>query len=129
MLNKISNLNYVVLLCKDLALMKKFYNETMELPIQLDTGLWVEMRIGDVKLTLAQRGRAFEGGPIPHNAAAVQLAFKVTPPEVDGCYAQLLERNVDIIEPPTDKDLTYWQHRTLFFKDPEGNILEIASPE
>jgi catechol-2,3-dioxygenase len=29
---------------------------------------------------------------------------------------------VKILEPPQDKD---YGHRTLFFKDPEGNILEI----
>jgi glyoxylase I family protein len=36
-----------------------------------------------------------------------------------------MEKNVEIIEPPTDRDMRYWKHRTLFFKDPEDNILEI----
>jgi catechol-2,3-dioxygenase len=34
----------------------------------------------------------------------------------------LLEKQVEIIEAPRDEG---YGHRTLFFKDPEGNILEI----
>jgi len=125
-LKSIRHLDYVVLLCQDLALMKDFYNETMGFPIHLDTGSWIEMRVGSVLLTLTQRGhRPFEGPPVPDESASVQLAFRVAPQEVYGCYNELKEKNVEIIEPPTDKNMTYWNHRTLFFKDPEGNILEI----
>jgi catechol 2,3-dioxygenase-like lactoylglutathione lyase family enzyme len=52
----------------------------------------------------------------------VQLAFKVEPEEVYPCYAELVERQVEILDPPRDWD---YGHRTLFFRDPEGNILEI----
>jgi catechol-2,3-dioxygenase len=30
--------------------------------------------------------------------------------------------NIAVIEPPTNQD---WCHRTLFFADPEANIIEI----
>jgi len=55
-------------------------------------------------------------------SAGVQLAFRVEPPEVETCFAELLQKPVEILEPPRDWD---YGHRTLFFKDPEGNILEI----
>jgi catechol 2,3-dioxygenase-like lactoylglutathione lyase family enzyme len=38
------------------------------------------------------------------------------------CCAELLEKEVDIIEPPKDQE---FGHRTVFFRDPEGNIIEI----
>ena len=125
MLKSILHMDYVVLLCKNLSIMKDFYNKTMGFPIYLDAGNWIEMRVGSVLLTLSQRGRPFEGPHIPKESAAVQLAFRVTPQEVYSCYEDLLEKKVEIIEPPTDKDMEHWKHRTLFFKDPEGNILEI----
>jgi lactoylglutathione lyase len=31
--------------------------------------------------------------------------------------------DVEVLSPP--KDLPNWRHRTLFFRDPEGNIIEI----
>ena len=54
--------------------------------------------------------------------AAVQLAFKVSPDQVDACATELTRQNVPIMSPPTDHD---FGHRTLFFRDPDGNLLEI----
>ena len=128
MLKSIRHLDYVVLLCNDLFLMKNFYNKIMGFSIYLETDFWIEMRVGSVLLTLSQRGRTFEGPPVPDNAASVQLAFRVAPEEVQSCYEELKEKQVEIIQGPQNIDRRfwkYWKHRSLFFKDPEGNILEI----
>ena len=61
-------------------------------------------------------------GDAVEGAASVHLAFRVAPHEVDQCYIELLERGVDLIEPPKDQP---FGHRTMFFRDPEGNIIEI----
>jgi lactoylglutathione lyase len=121
MLNLIRNLDYVVLLCEDVSQMKRFYHETLGLSIYRDWDNWIEMRLGSVLLTLRMRGRPYDGGKLP-NSASVQLAFRVAPKEIDACYAELLEKQVEITEAPRDQE---YGHRTLFFKDPEGNILEI----
>jgi glyoxylase I family protein len=101
--------------------MKAFYHETLGFPIERDWDDWIEMRAGAILLTLRKRGRPYDGSKHPYSAS-VQLAFRVAPPEVDQCYAELLHMQVEILEPPRDQD---YGHRTLFFKDPEGNILEI----
>jgi catechol-2,3-dioxygenase len=121
MLNKIRNLDYVILLCEDLTLMRTFYHETLGFPVYRDWGDWIELRLGSVLLTLRRRGRPYDGVKSPHSAG-IQLAFRVAPQEVDGCYVELVEKHVEVIETPRDQE---YGHRTLFFKDPEGNILEI----
>ena len=129
MLKSIRNLDYVVLLCHDLALMKDFYHRIMEFPIYLETESWIEMRVGSVLLTLSRReGRSFVGPPLPEESAAVQLAFRVAPQDVQSCYEELKAKHVEIIQAPQiiDKQVwKYWKHRTSFFNDPEGNSLEI----
>ena len=128
MLKSIRNLDYVVLLCNDLPRMTHFYNEIMGFPIHLQTESWIEMRIGAMLLTLSTRERPWVGAPLPDDSAAVQLAFRVTPGEVESCYEELLTHDVEIVQSPQiiDKRVwKYWVHRTLFFKDPEGNLLEI----
>jgi lactoylglutathione lyase len=114
-------LDYVILLCEDVAAMKAFYHDVLGFPIERDWEDWIELRAGAVLLTLRQRGRPYDG-QIPRGTAGVQLAFRVAPSEVGEWHAELLQRQVEIIEPPRDRD---YGHRTLFFKDPEGNILEI----
>ena len=122
MLKSIRHLDYVVLLCDDLVRMKQFYHEVMGFPINLDSENWIELRVGSVILALRGRTRPYDGPSFQPHSAAVQLAFRVAPREVDTCYAELCEHAVEILEPPISKD---FGHRTLFFKDPEGNVLEI----
>jgi catechol 2,3-dioxygenase-like lactoylglutathione lyase family enzyme len=45
------------------------------------------------------------------------------PPAVDASHAELVAKGVPIIREPTD--LPQWRHRTLFFRDPEDNVIEI----
>ena len=117
----IRNIDYVILLCEDMARMKAFYHEILGFPIHRDWENWLEMRVGEILLTLRPRGRPYDGGKAA-DSACVQLAFRVAPNEVNTCYSELLQNKVDIIEEPRDWD---YGHRTLFFKDPDGNILEI----
>jgi len=123
MLNAIRHLDYVVLLCDDMQRMKQFYRDVMGFPIHRDWGYWVELRVGSVLLALRARADfPFAGPRFQRGSVGVQLAFRVTPAEVDACYAELRERGVEILEPPISKD---YGHKTLFFKDPDGNVLEI----
>ncbi len=120
-LKKIRTLDYVILLCEDIPSMKTFYHEIMGFQIYREDGEWVEMKIGASLLTLRKRGRPYDGAKLP-DTAGVQLAFRVAPVEVEACHQELLTKHVEILDPPRDMD---YGHRTLFFRDPEGNILEI----
>ncbi|RPI98309.1 MAG: glyoxalase/bleomycin resistance/dioxygenase family protein, partial [Chloroflexi bacterium] len=101
--------------------MKHFYHTVLGFPIYRDWGDWVEMRAGATLLTLRRRGRPYDGERVP-GAASFQLAFRVAPDEMQGCYAELVEKKVNLIEGIRRQD---YGHLTLFFKDPEGNVLEI----
>ena len=116
-------LDYVILLCEDLAVMKAFYHDILSFPVERDWESWIELRAGSGLLTLRKRGCPYDG-PMPQFATGVQLAFRVLPSEAERWYAELLEGKVEILEPPRDQE---YGHRTLCFKDPEGNILEICA--
>jgi len=106
MLKSIRHLDYVVLFCRDLSLMKNFYHQIMGFPIYLETPHWIEMRVGSVLLTLAQRSRPSEGTPVL-DKPAIQLAFRVAPQEVQDCYEELKEKQVEIIQAPQTIDKKY----------------------
>ena len=85
-----------------------------------DTGL--SFNPGNTLFSLRQRTRDYDGRGPRLDAPGVQLAFRVSPEEVDECYEKLVARGVEIAEPPTDQPRG---HRTLYFFDPEHNLLEI----
>lgn len=124
-LGGIVNLDHTVLLCRDLAATRAFYHDVMGFQIEVDRENWVSFRVGASLLTLRARGvwSVCDDGSIPAGSAAVQLAFRVPPPAVDECHAQLVAKGVPILRGPTD--LPNWRHRTLFFRDPEDNVIEI----
>ena len=118
----IAQLDYVVLLCDDIETMRAFYRDLMELPLASGPDQWVEFRIGNCAIALRPRGRSYDGKSAPHVSVAAQLAFRVEMQEVDEWYRHLVRKGAEIVEAPTDQS---WGHRTLFFRDPEGALLEI----
>ena len=124
-LGGIGNLDYTVILCSRIAQTRAFYRDIMQFPIEVDLEHWVSFRVGAALLALRPRGTwsVCDDGPSHSGSAAVQLAFRVSPPAVDTCHAELVARGVPILRGPTD--LPNWRHRTLFFRDPEDNIIEI----
>jgi catechol 2,3-dioxygenase-like lactoylglutathione lyase family enzyme len=124
-IKEIRNLDYTILPCKKLPETRAFYKDVMGFPIEHDLENWISFRIGATLLALRRRGPglAWDDGPAVAGSAAIQLAFRVPPPAVDACHAELVAKGVPIIREPTD--LPNWRHRTLFFRDPEDNVIEI----
>ncbi len=124
-LASIRSLDYTVLLCARLEDTMAFYRDTMKFRLTLDRPNWKEFAIGAAILALRPRGNfpVADDGPIPSGSASVQLAFRVAPQDFAACHAELIAAGVPILRGPTD--LPAWRHRTLFFADPERNILEI----
>lgn len=114
-------LDYVILLCEDIAAMRAFYTETMGFEVYEEVpGRWVALRVGSSLLALRRRGRPYDGPAV--DGASVQLAFRVPPQEVEAVAAQLSQGGVELLEELTDQS---FGHRTVFFADPERNVIEI----
>jgi len=116
-------IDYTVIFVRDMAAMRRFYEDILGFPLlrELSPG-WIEYRVGDNTLTLARPSRTAADVPTPNGSASLQLAFKVSAPEVDQCAAELVRKGVNLLSPPTNQD---FGHRTLFFRDPDGNLLEM----
>ncbi len=124
-LGGISNFDYAVLLCNKMEETRAFYRNIMNFPIETDRDNWVGFRVGGTLLMLRPRGACAvcdDGKSMP-GSAAIQLAFRVPPPAADACHEELVAKGAPVLRGPTD--LPDRRHRTLFFRDPEDNIIEI----
>ncbi|HEY7251757.1 MAG TPA: VOC family protein [Methylomirabilota bacterium] len=119
----IRSLDYTIIFARQMKAMREFYGTTLGFPLHRELSpRWIEFRVGSNLLALRERGGVFDDPPPPVGVHSLQLAFRVAPGEVAGCAAVLRERGVTIISGPTDQP---FGHRTLFFRDPDGNALEI----
>ena len=116
-------IDYTVIFVRDMAAMRRFYEDILGFPRlrELSPG-WIEYRVGDNTLALARPRLTAADAPTPTGSASLQLAFKVSPSEVDQCADELGRHDVKLLSPPTDQ---VFGHRTLFFRDPDGNLLEV----
>jgi catechol 2,3-dioxygenase-like lactoylglutathione lyase family enzyme len=116
-------IDYTVVFVRDMTAMRSFYEDILGFPRvrELSPG-WIEYRIGANTLALAKPSRTAADAPTPKGSAALQLAFKVSAREVDQCADELVRQGVALLSPPTDQA---FGHRTLFFRDPDGNLLEV----
>lgn len=116
-------IDYTVVFVRDMTAMRRFYEDVMGFPMVRELSpRWLEYRAGPNTLALAVPVMTGGDPPTPKGSAALQLAFKVPVADVDRCADELVAKGVAIVSPPTDRP---FGHRTLFFRDPDGNLLEI----
>lgn len=119
----IKAVDYTVIFVRDMTAMRRFYEDVMGLVLarELSAG-WLEYQLGGNTLALARPRRTAHDAPVPTGTAALQLAFKVPVADVDRCAEELTQKGVAMLSPPTNLP---FGHRALFFRDPDGNLLEI----
>jgi catechol 2,3-dioxygenase-like lactoylglutathione lyase family enzyme len=116
-------IDYTVIFVRDMTAMRRFYEDVLGFAVarELSPG-WIEYQLGGNTLALARPSRTATDAPTPQGSASLQLAFRVSAHEVDACADELLSKGVALLSPPTDQP---FGHRTLFFRDPDGNLLEV----
>jgi catechol 2,3-dioxygenase-like lactoylglutathione lyase family enzyme len=116
-------IDYTVIFVRDMTAMRRFYEAIPGFPLlrELSAG-WIEYRVGDNTLALAKPRLTAADAATPAGSASLQLAFKVSAAEVDQCADELVRQGINLLSPPTNQ---VFGHRTLFFRDPDGNLLEV----
>jgi catechol 2,3-dioxygenase-like lactoylglutathione lyase family enzyme len=119
----IRSIDYTVIFVRDMAAMRNFYEGVLGFQLARELSpKWIEYQLGNNTLALATPTRTAADAPTPNGSASLQLAFKVSAVEVDHCAGELMRQGIKLVSPPTDQS---FGHRTLFFRDPDGNLLEI----
>jgi lactoylglutathione lyase len=122
-LSQIRQIDYTVIFARNMDAMRDFYETVMEFPLLCAlSDRWIEYRVGSTTLALTAHGARFSDTPPEQGALSLQLAFRVPPKAVAECAAALEAKGVKLISPLTDHP---FGHRTIFFRDPDGNVLEI----
>jgi len=121
------HINVAVLFVSDMGRAKTFYQDTLGLPLNFGDERSAGFDLDPVMLILLDREGAVD--LLSEDAVAALRPVGVTSQlvtfveDVDAVYSELIGRGVEFVREPVDRA---WGMRTAHFKDPDGNIWEIA---
>lgn len=124
----IKDVGAIILFGEDLQRSKVFYHEVLGLDVEFEDDDSVGFKIEGLAFIVLQVDRArvqLQGEPTATPAAGATAFLTTFTDDVDSLYANLVERGVPFFQRPTDQP---WGLRTVYFKDPDGHVWEIAQP-
>jgi catechol 2,3-dioxygenase-like lactoylglutathione lyase family enzyme len=123
---KVERIDHVVLTVADVDRTLAFYGRVLGMtPVSFGEGRRA-LAFGDQKLNLHQAGREFEPKALRPTPGAIDLCL-VTDVPLDEVAAHLRAESVVIEHGPVDKIGARSALRSLYFRDPDGNLIEVSN--
>jgi catechol 2,3-dioxygenase-like lactoylglutathione lyase family enzyme len=110
---EVETVDFVSVLTQDIPRAKKFYGETLGLPIETEGENDLEFTLGQVTLDV------FNPGSIGQEFAPSPAGIAIRVPDVAAARAALEARGVEFDGDIVDSGVCHF----AFFKDPDGNAL------
>jgi catechol 2,3-dioxygenase-like lactoylglutathione lyase family enzyme len=121
----IERLDHLVLTVADIEATVAFYECVLGMrPERFGEGR-VALRFGEQKLNLHQARREFDPKALRPTPGSADLCF-ITSAPLQTIQAALARANVTVEEGPVQRTGALGPIRSLYFRDPDGNLLEIS---
>jgi len=114
--------NGICIITRDLRRLRDFYQDALQVASQGDDTVVVLCTPG-AELSLFNAAVMEQMAPgVLEGAGTGSYTLEVEVEDVDADYARLVARGVAVVKPPA----TYpWGRRSTWFRDPDGNILNL----
>ena len=123
---KIDTLDHLVLTCADVDNTIAFYSKVMGMqPLSFGEGRKA-LTFGSMKINLHQAGREFEPKAQRPTPGSADLCF-ITSVPLDEVMDHLGACNVSVIEGPVQRTGALGPIRSVYFRDPDMNLIEVSN--
>ena len=122
----IDRIDHIVLTVFDLERTLDFYSRVLGMEPVTFAGGRRGLAFGRQKLNLHQAGREFEPKALRPAPGAIDLCFIAATP-LEQVIAALREAKVAIIEGPVAKTGATGPMMSVYFRDPDGNLIEVSN--
>ncbi|MEX2741419.1 VOC family protein [Rhizobium mongolense] len=124
---RISHLDHLVLTVADIEATSEFYRRTLGMSVETFAKGRKALKFGNQKINLHQAGREFDpkaNQPVPGSA---DLCF-IAETALADVIAHLQAADVAIEEGPVERAGATGTIRSIYFRDPDGNLIEVSNP-
>lgn len=126
MVVRIDRIDHIVLTVHDLERTIAFYSRVLGMEPVTFAGGRRGLAFGRQKLNLHQAGREFEPKALAPAPGAIDLCF-ISETPLAGVIEKLEAEGVVIIEGPVDKTGALGPMKSVYFRDPDGNLIEVSN--
>lgn len=123
---KILGLDHVVLTVEDMEATVEFYTRVMGMSVRAFEGGRLALRFGSQKINLHEAGSEFQPHARRPSPGSADLCF-VTDAASDEWLEHLAARGVEVVEGPVPRLGALGPMTSVYFRDPDGNLIEVAS--
>jgi catechol 2,3-dioxygenase-like lactoylglutathione lyase family enzyme len=123
---KMSAIDHIVLTVRDIERTVAFYERVLGMRgVTFGDGRHA-LAFGDQKLNLHEAGREFKPNAAAAAPGAIDICFRTDVP-LDEVIAHLRREGVAIEEGPVAKSGARAPLRSVYFRDPDGNLVEVSN--
>lgn len=122
----IDRLDHLVLTVRDLEVTVAFYTELLGMEAVTFEGGRRALRFGRQKINLHEERRRFEPTAAQPTPGSADLCF-VTSEPVETIAERLVAAGVYVIEGPVARTGATGPIRSIYFRDPDQNLIEVAN--
>jgi len=123
---EISRLDHLVLTVRDIETTVAFYTSVLAMQKQLFGQGRVALRYGDQKINLHEAGREIEPKAQHPQPGSADLCFICKTP-LDEAIAHVKSCGVEILQGPVTRTGARAALLSIYFRDPDNNLLELAN--
>jgi catechol 2,3-dioxygenase-like lactoylglutathione lyase family enzyme len=123
---KVSRLDHLVLTVADLEATVDFYTRVLGMNVRALAGEPLALRFGDQKINLHEAGHEFEPKARTARPGTADLCF-VSEHPLDDWIEHLADLGLPLVEGPVARDGALGPMTSVYVRDPDGNLIEIAS--
>ncbi len=124
----IESIDHIVLTVKDIDATCAFYTQALGLTVTAFAGGRKALSFGSQKINLHQYGKEFEPKATMPTPGSGDLCF-ITGVPVSQVIEHLARCGVEILEGPVQRTGAVGPIRSVYFRDPDGNLLEVSNYE
>lgn len=123
---QIKSIDHLVLTVKDIAKTVEFYTTILGMQKEIFKQNRVALKFGSQKINLHQLGAEFEPKAYNVKEGSADLCF-ITQTSVTDFKAHIENLGVKVIEGPVKRTGAMGEINSIYVRDPDGNLIEIAN--
>ena len=123
---EIKNLDHLVLTVANIDKTIEFYTKVMGFEGVTFGDNRKALIFGNQKINLHQKGHEFEPKAESPTCGSADLCF-IAQTNIDDVMEELKQKNVDIIEGIVDRNGAVGKIKSVYFRDPDQNLIEVSN--